>query len=116
MHELGYTRPIVDTVLAAADNAHAHEVRGVYLTIGELRDIVDDLFRGCFSHFTKGTIAEGSKLEITRVPFTVTCRTCGTVHPANIYDDDSFICPSCGDKDYMLKTGMEFQIDHIEVA
>lgn len=116
MHELGYTRPIVDTVLAAADNARAHEVRGVYLTIGELRDVVDSLFRGCFAHFTKGTIAEGSKLEITRIPFTVACQACGAVYAANIYDDNSFICPNCGGRDYALKTGMEFQIDHIEVA
>ena len=116
MHELGYTREIVDMALNAAKGAGAREVRGVYLTIGELRDIVDELLRGCFEHFTRGTAAQGAKLEVTRVPFTVACKTCGCVHPADIHSDVSFVCPVCGASDYEVRTGMEFSVDRIEVA
>ncbi len=116
MHELAITRDVIDVVVAAANNAQAHEVRRVCLSIGELRDIVDDLFVRCFAHFTKGTIAQGAQVNLNRIPFTVTCKSCGCTYPADIHSDALFVCPSCGKADYELKTGMEFSIDKIEVA
>ena len=116
MHQLVITRDIIDISLRAAKEADAREVRCVYLTIGDLRDIVDSLFRSCFEHFTKGTAAENARLDVVRVPFTVTCRACGCTHPADIHSDASFACPQCGKTDYELHTGMEFSIDKIEVA
>lgn len=116
MHELGYTRAIIDAVLGAAEHAQTHEVRAVYLAIGELRDIVDELFVGCYTHFTKDTIAEGSVVHLQRVPLTVACHGCGAVHTANVRDDATFVCPRCGKEDYEVRTGLEFAIDRIEVV
>lgn len=117
MHELGYTRDIIECVIDAAEKNDAHEVRKVSLTIGQLRDIVQDLFKKCFTHFAKGTIAENAEVEIDVVPFTVRCQGCGctwTVH--DIYDDAQFVCPECGTSDYKMQTGMEFYINRLEVA
>lgn len=117
MHELGYTRDIIDTVLDAAEKNGAHEVRRVCITIGQLRDIVDDLFRKCFAHFAAGTIAENAAVEIDVVPFTVQCQECGfTWTVDNIYDDAQFYCPACGKNHYAMRTGMEFFINKIEVV
>lgn len=116
MHELGYTQDILQTVNAAAINAGATEVKAVYLVIGEARDIVDELFVGCFTHFAKGTPAQGAAVQIERVPLTVRCKACGRVYPIDIHDEGSLGCAGCGACDYGLESGMEFRIDRIEVA
>lgn len=90
-------------------------MKSVYLTIGEMRDIVDDLFCGCFAHFSKGTIAEGSELYIDRIPFTVSCKQCSDVYGIDIRTTNAVVCPRCGAGDYAVHTGMEFFVDHIEV-
>lgn len=116
MHELGYTRDILDTVISAAGQAHAREVRAVYLAIGEARDIVDDLFIGCFNHFARNTIAEHASLKIERVPLTVRCSACGTVYGISVHGGEDTGCPACGGRDFRLASGMEFKIDRVEVA
>ena len=115
MHELGYTRDVVDTVVGAAELNGAHEVRSVHLNIGEVRDIVDDLFRGCFTYLARGTVAEGAEVVINRIPLSMHCRLCDDLFHADVYAG-TVNCPSCGKHDYEVKTGMEFSIDHIEVA
>lgn len=116
MHELGYTQDIIQTVTAAAERTNAREVRAVYLSIGEARDIVDELFIGCFKHFSRGTTAEHADLRIERIPLTVQCVDCQTDYPIDIHDDASLCCPGCGAQNYHLVSGMEFKIDRIEVA
>lgn len=115
MHELGYTKEVVKTVVAAAELSHANEVRSVYLNIGEIRDIVDDLFRQCFTYLARDTVAKDSAVFIERIPLTLGCRRCGEVFHADVYANQ-VCCPACGERDYEVLTGMEFSIDHIEVA
>lgn len=115
MHELGYTKDILRTVVEAAELSHAHEVRSVYLNIGEIRDIVDELFCNCFTYLARDTIARDSKVVIDRIPLTMACRQCGEVFRADVYAGKVH-CPSCGASDFEVRTGMEFSIDHIEVA
>lgn len=116
MHELGLTQGIVDTVIQAAKDAGAHRIRSVYLTIGEIRDVVDELFLNCFDFFSKGTIAEGAQIVITRMPLMVRCKSCGFAYHIDIHDESSFHCPACGEKQYALTSGMEFYIGKIEIA
>lgn len=116
MHELGYTKDILTSVVLAAEGAGAHRVKSVYLTIGEVRDIVDDLFSGCFAHFSKGTIAEGSELFIDRIPLTVCCQQCGDIFDLDLQKTKIIVCPQCNSSDYVVNTGMEFYVDHIEVS
>jgi hydrogenase nickel incorporation protein HypA/HybF len=115
MHELSYTKSILKTVVLSAENAGAHRVESVQLTIGEVRDIVDDLFRGCFQYLAKGTIASDAKIGINRVPLTLRCRKCGTVFGADLYSN-VIACPHCKERDFEVVSGMEFQIDSIEIS
>jgi hydrogenase nickel incorporation protein HypA/HybF len=116
MHEMGYVRDIISTVIDAAQKNGASEVRTVYLTVGEVRDIVDELMQSCFAFFARGTIAEHAEVVLTRVPFTVRCKQCGEVYPIDMYDETTLSCPSCGAKDYGINTGMEFYINRLDVA
>lgn len=116
MHELSYTRSIVDAVVTSAEDAGAHRVQSVYLIIGELRDIVDDLFRGCFEYLARGTIASGAKVVIDKVPLTLCCRRCGAMFRADALSSQAIACPCCAEQDYAVSSGTEFLIDRIEVA
>lgn len=116
MHELALVRDVVDVVLDTAKSNRATRVSAVNLTVGAGRDIVDSLFRGCFEYFTRGTIAHGADLRLTRVPFAVRCRACECVYHINMLDAKTRSCPSCGGEAYELVSGMEFRIDGIEIA
>lgn len=117
MHEMALMRPVVDTVLDFANQANATEVKTVYLTIGFNRDVVEEYLDSMFAWLSRGTIAEHAELIVRRTPYTVKCNQCGRVFHLNVYDESTWVCPSChAVRDYKLHTGMEFRIDHIEVA
>lgn len=116
MHEMALTRDVVDLVIQEAEAAAAVEVRAVYLSIGYVRDIVEDIFERCFAYMARGTVAENAELVITRVPFTVRCNACGQIFHIKIRDSHTWQCVACGKKDYQLNSGMEFTIDNIEIV
>lgn len=116
MHELSYTRSILDTVVASAKNAGASRVRSVHLVIGEVRDIVDELFRDCFGYLARDTVAAGAEVFIERVPLSLACRRCGTVFRADALANQKIACPSCAQSDYAIQSGMEFRIESIEIS
>ena len=113
MHEMALTRDVVDIVVEQAEAAGAHEVRTVYLTIGYIRDIVEDLFERCFAFLARGTVAERAEIVITRVPLTVRCNGCCHVFHIDVHDESSWHCPHCHEQSYVLNSGMEFSIDDI---
>lgn len=116
MHEMALVGDVVDIVVKEAEAVGATEVRTVSLTIGYMRDIVEDLFDSCFAYMARGTVAEHAKLVIIRVPFTVLCNECGYVYHIDVRDDKTWPCPVCKARDYVLNTGREFFVNDIEIA
>lgn len=114
MHEMGVTRDIVDAVIKHAEEAGATSVRTVFLRIGFVRDIVDELLDSCFKWMARGTILEGAEVVIERVPLTVRCNSCGTIYHIEPCDEASLPCPTCHKRDYRIHTGMELEIASIE--
>lgn len=116
MHEMALTRDVVDIVLDEAKAAGAVEVRTVYLTVGYVRDIVEDLFEQCFAYMARGTVAEHAELVLVRVPLTVRCNECGRVFHIDVHDNGTWKCSGCNARDYRLETGMEFFVNGIDIA
>ena len=77
MHEMAVTQSLLDIVLEEASKVEAEKVSRVTLVIGELSGLVDDSIQFYFDFMTKGTIAEGAKLNFTRIPARMKCRACG---------------------------------------
>lgn len=115
MHETGVCRSIVDTVERYALTAHAKRVVAVHLRLGAVHDVVPEILVGAFEWMARGTVVEGARMEIERVPFTVRCQGCGCVYPLDPLDAASWSCPECHERDYRLNTGREFSIESIEV-
>lgn len=117
MHEMALVRNVVDAVVEKAEAAGVKEVRAVHVVVGMGRDIVEDYFEGIFGYMARGTVAENAEIVIYRKPYTVRCNQCGFVFHINVFDRESWICPSCdAERDYTLNSGMEFYISSIEVA
>jgi hydrogenase nickel incorporation protein HypA/HybF len=115
MHELGYTKDIVKRTIAAADASGAHSVKAVYLRIGEVRDIVDDLLKQCFHWLAKDTIAQDADIVVRRLPLQVKCRDCGQTYHFDPFGREGNSCPGCGHSNFEVMQGLEFSIEHIEV-
>lgn len=115
MHEMGVTRDLVDTVVRIAQERNAVEVSRVYLHIGFVRDIVDELLEGCFRWMARDTVAANAELIIERIPFTVQCNHCGLIYAIDGTKEETWTCPVCEERDYHLNSGMEFFISHLEM-
>ena len=64
MHEFSFAYNIFKVAEATAIKYNAKKITEVFLEIGELTLIVPDLLRRSFEIATKGSIAEGAKLNI----------------------------------------------------
>ena len=116
MHEMALVRNVVDIVVEQAEKSGAEEVKTVYLTIGQGRDVVIDYLDGLFKFLARGTVAENAELVVQTTPMTVKCNQCGFIFPINVFKQETWVCPSCkAEKDYKLNSGMEFMINRIEV-
>ena len=116
MHEMALCTEIVNEVQATAEEAGALKVNNISLIIGEMRDIIPDLFDGFFHYLTKGTIAEDCTVAFTTVPVSLVCHECGCRFPVDLHSPEAVVCPTCGAQDYELATGNEFFIESIDVA
>lgn len=114
MHETTLVNNVVEIVLKEAGALEVEKVTAVYLTIGNLRDIAEDLFEGVFGYLTRGTIAQGAELVIRRIPITLRCKTCGYVFHFNVRDESTHQCPMCLERNYTIHSGLEFSVDGIE--
>lgn len=117
MHEMALVRNVVDIVVEQAEKSGAQEVKTVYLTIGQGRDVVIEYLDGLFQFLARGTVAEHAELVVQTTPMTVRCNQCGFIFPINVFKQETWVCPSCkAEKDYKLNSGMEFMINRIEVV
>jgi hydrogenase nickel incorporation protein HypA/HybF len=117
MHEMALARDVVDLVVGYAERANAARVTTVYMTIGSGRDVVEDLFDGVFGYLARGTVAEHAELVVHRTPYMARCNRCGMVFHVDVFDRATWACPECGaQRDYRLVSGMEFQVNRIEVT
>ena len=111
MHELSFAQAILDTVLKIAEEKNAKRVITIHIRLGELLLLNPEQLKFCFDVVSRGTIAEGAKLEIEFIKPKIRCTSCGKE-----FDEVVGIC-DCGGivsveggKD-MLLTKIEMEVD-----
>jgi hydrogenase nickel incorporation protein HypA/HybF len=114
MHELSITQSILEIALDFALRNQAHKIIEIHLKIGEISELEDDWIQRYFDFVAKGTLAEGAKLRISRIPAQLQCNPCSFIFPL---DKSTWKteCPSCNSKDCQLISGREFQVEALEV-
>ena len=118
MHEIAITQDVVNVVVKYAEANDASQVLSVKLRVGAMRDIVDEWMQRFFDFLSRGTIAEGAKLEIQRTPIVFHCE-CGRFFAtslAEIIADPKVPCPFCKSENTCLYSGREFDIVSIGVV
>jgi hydrogenase nickel incorporation protein HypA/HybF len=112
MHELAVTEGLLQIILDQVQGTKVTRVYGVSLVIGDLASIVDESVQFYFDILSKGTVAEGAQLSVTRVAPEYGCRSCGFLSAER---SQSYRCQACGAEDIFIGRGQEFYLDSIEV-
>ena len=112
MHELTITQSVLNIVTKNAEAAGAHQVTAINLVVGELTGFIDDSIQFYFDMLGPGTLAEGAKLVIRRVPALLRCRICSEEFGLR---EGSWLCPQCSAVGGDVLRGREFLVESIEV-
>lgn len=113
MHELALTEGILRILKTEAERQGFDTVRVVWLELGALSHADPEAMRFCFDAVTRGSLAEGARLEILRPPGKGWCMTCAVEIPVARRGDP---CPHCGGHQIQVTEGDEMRLKELEVA
>lgn len=111
MHEMSIAQSALDIILQESQNHKVNRVISVALKVGELSAVETESLRFCFELLTKGTLAEGARLDIERVEVTCRCQDCDSNFTVQ---DLMFSCPSCKSNRVEMLSGRELSIESFE--
>jgi hydrogenase nickel incorporation protein HypA/HybF len=114
MHEFSICHALVEKVLAEAARLEPPALRvcKTGVACGSLRQIVPDYLQTAYEALTKGTIAEGSVLEIREILAAGRCGACGW---QGALANNVFACPACAAPIADLSAGQELYLETIEL-
>ena len=121
MHELSVTQSMMDLALQYGDG---HPVTVINLKLGEMASVVAESVELYFEYLSKGTPAEGARLNWEIVPMEMTCRVCGEkaelqewagerpqLIVASVLERDC----RCGSHDLRVTDGTGFAVASLEI-
>ncbi len=115
MHELPITENILNIVCRHAESGSVSQVVSITLEIGELSDIEDEWMQHYFDYLSKGTVAEGAKLKINRIPIKLKCSACSTIFEIEKSMIGQSKCPKCmASGDFSIISGRQYHIKEME--
>lgn len=109
MHELSITQGVVDICESSADG---RRITAVVLEIGQLSGVIPEAVEFCFQACTHGTLLEGARLIIERVPARGRCEECSREFQLGTYYEP---CPTCGGYRVTILSGEELRVKELEV-
>lgn len=112
MHEMSIAEGIVDIALDTAKENHGQKVKSIQVQIGRLSGVEPDALHFCFDAVTKGTIAEGARLDIEVVPIKGQCLECNHEFSVENY---LFRCPQCESTVVHVSSGRELRVLSIDI-
>ncbi len=112
MHELSLCQSLIEIIEDNARTNDISKVRSVTLEIGLLGHVEPESMLFCFDALSRGTIAEGARLVIERMPGAGWCPDCEkTVALAERHG----ACPGCGSYRVRMTSGDELRVRDMEV-
>jgi len=114
IHELAVTESLLKIVLKHAEENGAKRIVSIQLQVGELRDLTEEWMQRYFDYLSEGTLAEGGKILLTKIPVAFRCGACVHTFSADIRQSN-LLCPACGHESCELVKGNEFLIESIGV-
>ncbi len=112
MHELSLTQNIVELAIQYATREKAMAIRSITVEIGALSGVVSDAVAFAFDVCSKGTMADGARLEIRRIAGIGRCLRC---HRESQLEVLTHVCPLCGSLALETVQGQEMKFTGMEV-
>lgn len=104
---------VLQLIEDAAREQDFARVSAVWLEIGQLSGVEVEAMRFCFDAVTRGSLAEGAKLEIITIPGTAWCMNCSSAVSCG---ERFSACPSCGSYQMQVTGGAEMRVKELEVT
>ncbi|MFX0076373.1 MAG: hydrogenase maturation nickel metallochaperone HypA [Candidatus Hermodarchaeota archaeon] len=121
MHEFAFAYNIFKVAEATAIKYNAKKITEVILEIGELTLIVPELLQRSFEMATKGSIAEGAKLNIKITPGKIKCRDCNQISEVTLTRESEltglqlFKCSHCESNNTEIVEGKKANVKNIKI-
>jgi hydrogenase nickel incorporation protein HypA/HybF len=112
MHEMTLAESVLQIIEDASRTGEFRRVRTVVLEIGTLSAVEPDAMRFCFEDVTRGSMAEGAKLEIVEIPGAGRCEACGTTLQLR---EPYGLCPECGSPRIEIVSGNKMRVKDLLV-
>lgn len=113
MHEMSLAEGVLQVIEDAAQRDHFQKVNTVWLEIGQLSGVEAQAMAFCFDAVTRGSVAEGARLEIIATPGVGWCMACAESVPmTEVFGE----CPRCGGYQLQVTGGTEMRVKELEVA
>lgn len=112
MHEVGITQSIIDIAEQHARAQGAGKITTVTVEIGALSGVIPESVEFCFEACARGTLLEGARLIVHRIPGRGRCGQCGTESPM---EQQTFACAACGAFALETLQGTELRVIELEV-
>jgi hydrogenase nickel incorporation protein HypA/HybF len=112
MHEMSIAVNVVEIVAEYARTHNARRVVRVAVEVGGLSGIVPDALAFSYDVAARGTVAEGSRLDIRPVAVLAVCADCGHSFAPDYH---LFVCPRCESLSTRLVAGEELAVVEMEI-
>ena len=112
MHEMSLCESILQVMEQNARSQGYTRVKAVWLEIGQLSGVELEAMRFGFDVVTRGSLADGARLEMIELPGQAWCMQCQKrVQVMRLFDQ----CPDCGGYQLQVTGGKEMRIKELEV-
>jgi len=121
MHEFSVSYEIVKAVLDETQKKNGKKVLSIHLEIGEMTLLNMDQVIFWIHELFKGSIAEGTKVNLKKVKARIRCMECqycgkpNLKHRGDYQHLTPFSCPKCGSMGVIIEKGRECLLRRIQV-
>jgi hydrogenase nickel incorporation protein HypA/HybF len=113
MHEMSLAEGVLQLIEDSARQQSFTRVVAVWLEIGELAGVEVEAMKFCFDAVTRGSVADGARLEVILTPGSGWCMSCAkTVPLSDVYGG----CAECGEYQVQVTGGTEMRVKELEVT
>lgn len=96
MHELPVMNGILKVVMKHAVMNNVTKVVAIQLQVGKLSELEESWMQHYFDYLTKGTVADGAKLQIEWGDVVMRCAGCAGEFATEPGEESFGRCPHCG--------------------
>ncbi len=113
MHELPVMNGILKVVMKHAVMNNVSKVVAIQLQVGKLSDLEEKWMQHYFDYLTKGTVADGAKLEIEWGDVVMRCAACKKEFTTEPGTDNFGSCTHCGGQGGEILSGKEYYVKNM---